>query len=56
MTFKIIKNFIFKNIVQSEIFCFHIWYISPIPVEYCTEKWERKKKNIWNSLLVTKCC
>jgi len=41
----------FQNIVQSENF-FHIWYISPIPVEHWQKKWE---KNIWNSLLVTKC-
>jgi len=50
---KIIENCIFQNIVQSENVFFQIWYISPIPVEHYTEKWE---KNIWNGVLVTKCC
>jgi len=49
---KIIENYIFQNIVQSENFLLQIWFISPKPVEHCTEKWE---KNIWNSVLVTKC-
>jgi len=44
MTFlllKIIENCFLQNIVPSENFFFQIWYISPIPVEYYTNKWEK---------------